>query len=305
MTLSSFFDTAERGALTLTLSTNDPFDAVYLTQDGVPLYLVSTRKRPRSSGGSSKSGLGFGYLDAQVTTIKRVRTDPPSSSLASSASVNKPDSHAARRNARKSWPPRSYTNRQRPRRGAPHLHRRTRSSSMLSTSTPLDTIDEVADGADVDADRGECSDDSGRSSGSGSDSEPASRSDSSNNTILVATIERRPFSLSPSRLRFNGCEGPASKFLQRERPFSSSGSRRPSYPTLLFSSYLNTTRSLTFSRTQLYNSNKARLAKYCAPFLPSKDMLSSSHAVLEIAQGIESDRALDEIIVTLLLTFLL
>ncbi|KAL5487489.1 hypothetical protein ACEPAI_5597 [Sanghuangporus weigelae] len=299
MTLSSFFDTAERGALTLTLSTNDPFDAVYLTQEGVPLYLVSTRKHSRSSGGSSKPGLGFGYLDAEVTTIKRVRTGPPSSSSTSSASVNKPDNHDARRNARKSWPPRSYTNRQCPRRGAPHfLHRRARSSSMLSMSTPLDTIDEVADGVDVDADRGVCSDDSGRSSGSGSDSEPASRSDSSNNTILVATIERRPFSLSPARVRFNGCEGSASKFLQRERPFSS---------TRCFVSMTGDLLKWQLSTPvpKLYNSNKVRLAKYCAPFLPSKGMLSSSHAVLEIAQGIESDRALDEIIVTLLLTFLL
>ncbi|KAL5527949.1 hypothetical protein ACEPAG_6750 [Sanghuangporus baumii] len=298
MTLSSFFDTAERGALTLTLSTNDPFDAVYLTQEGVPLYLVSTLKRSRSSGGSSKQGLGFGYLDAEVTTIKRVRTDPPPSSSTSSASVDKSDNHDARKNTRKSWPPRSHTNRQCPRRCAPHLHRRTRSSSMLSTSTPLDTIDEVADGADVDADRGECSDDSGRSSGSGSDSEPASRSDSSNNTVLVATIERRPFSLSPAQLRFNGCEGPASKFLQRERPFSS---------TRCFVSMTGDLLKWQLSTPvpKLYNSNKARLAKYCAPFLPSKGVLSSSHAVLEIAQGIESDRALDEIIVTLLLTFLL
>ena len=97
------------------------------------------------------------------------------------------------------------------------------------STPPLDTIDEVADGVDADADADadadmtagvdrdvECPEDSERP---GSSSSNDSSGDSPN-TILVAAIERRPFSLSPVQVRFNGTEGPASKLLQRERPFS-------------------------------------------------------------------------------------
>ena len=45
-------------------------------------------------------------------------------------------------------------------------------------------------------------------------------SDEREGIILVASIERRPFSLSPITLRFNGAELLASKFLRRERPLS-------------------------------------------------------------------------------------
>lgn len=191
----SFFDASERPALTLKLSENDPFDADYLTPDGSLLYRVRTRKYKRNAG--------FGRPDAETTIIQRVRANQdPAFSPNKSTCLNRSDrpnrSNCSDGNACRRCSPRCAS-------------RRRMGTSNVSLSTPLDTIDEVAGPGTV--------------TGTGEDSEntdtdSATTSHERDGMILVASIERRPFSLSPVTLRFNGTEVLATKFLRRERPLS-------------------------------------------------------------------------------------
>jgi hypothetical protein len=188
----SFFDAADRDALTLFLSRNDPLDSCYLTQEGAILYRVATEK----------ASTGRGKPNALVTTVQRFR------------------STITPRTATSSDDPSPYYNNI----GVGVGRRRTARRSRSSQTPSLATIDEDTDVTQSSSSSGEEYTNASTSI-AGSRAPLAAgnrrrRGTVSDEIVCVATIERRPFSLAPVVLKFHGKEQVANKFLKREAPFS-------------------------------------------------------------------------------------
>lgn len=299
------FDAPERGTLTLTLSNHDPRDALFLGPDGVPRYRVATRIVSASSVSSStikapfysnsilsksspavnqfhterkhrnaleKLGLG---TTCEVTSIYRIRKPSSGSGLQRTATANGQALGRGRSSSTSSSRQSSK-----------------RAPSSSGHGPPLSPINE------------------------GEDQYASDHEDDDEKEIFVAAIERRPFSFSPVMLHFNGKSGAAGEYLRRGKLFSS---------TRVFRSLTGEELrwKLSTPTPKLYDGQNNKLATYLRPFLPSTYHKSSSTssgspvvhggllpktAVLEVTgagAGVESDRVLDEIIVTLLLTFFL
>ena len=180
----SFFDAADRGALTLLLSRNDPLDSCYLTPEGTVLYRVSTQK----------ANMGRGRPDAQVTTVQRFRSRPtPEPPTATNVGLGLGlNSDVMRR-------------------------RRTRRSRSSQTPS-LATISEDTDVTHSSSSSG----DEYTNASSGAPLMASGRADRgmSEEIVCVATIEKRPFSLAPVVLTLHGKEHVAAKYLRREAAFS-------------------------------------------------------------------------------------
>ena len=185
----SFFDTADRGALTLLLSRQDPLDSCYLTPEGTVLYRVATQK----------TSAGRGRPDVQVTTVQRFRSRPVHerrSATSVGLGFGLTCNDAVRR-------------------------RRTRRSRSSQTPS-LATISEDTDVTHSSSSSGDEYTNTSTVASSGTPLVRDGRQDRgmSEEIVCVATIEKRPFSLAPVVLTLHGKEHIAAKYLRKEATFS-------------------------------------------------------------------------------------
>lgn len=221
------FDTLERRTLTLSLSTHDPRDALFLGPDGIPRYRVATRIVPSSS--------------VSTTTINTPIRPYSNSALSkstpavnnSSHNNNNPHSNHGDRKyrstlnkfgigttcevtsiyrIRKPSTPPNNLRRAATTSGQPPVGRGRSSSISSSRQSSRRAPSSSGDGLPLSP------------ISEGEDQYPSDQDDDDDDDdekeICVATIERKPFSFSPVVLHFNGKSGPANEYLRRGKLFS-------------------------------------------------------------------------------------